>query len=295
MYYKMTRIEKLYVDSRDRSSYESSNDFTVNLTGDQILKDTTSIYIDSMVFPNTQVPINSTNNKLYCNMRLYNDGDDQTIVSNYYFEAVIEEGIYTPDEICSVLPAAIMNGFNNTHPGLTDLTGVTCVFYQRTQRFLVDLPWSNYGGGSFAGQRPYFTIEDRSSSVFPNGFTDSLNYMLGFDDNSAYHISNVVPENVIIRASTEHVRLSGEQYLFLHCSAVSSSETSTKNSSNSDVLFKINLPIFGEIGYFNITGHNNSYISTNSPKISSLRFYITNSRDDLVPVDDYSFILGVNN
>ena len=299
----MSRIEKLYIDSRDRAVYETPSDFTVNLPGDRAIRNSQSIYIDSVVFPNTLYVVSQANNKLYCDMRVYYWGEQgqfdlQTVQSHNYFQVELDIGDYTTSEVSALLPQKIMDSFNTAHPSLPELVGVACTFDNISSRFQVSLPFSPYGGGTTTGFRYYFTIEDKKSTVFPNSFLDSLNYVLGFDSNDHYHISllpggaNVTP---FVRTSTAYPRLSGENYIFLHCSAVSSSETSTKDSSNSDVLFKINLPQYGSISYIELnTGHNNSYVSTNSPEINQLRFYITNSRDDKVSnIDDYSFILGV--
>jgi len=299
----MSRIEKLYIDSRDREIYEVASDFTIKLRGDRVIKNSTSIYLDSMVFPNVLYPVSLANNKLYCDMRVYYWGEQgifdlQTIQGHYYFQVELDIGDYTTSEVSALLPQKIMDAFNTAYPSLPDLVDVSCIFDNVSQRFQLSIPFSPYGGGTTTGFRYYFTIEDKASTVYPNSFIDSLNYVLGFDSNNHYHISllpggaNVVP---FVRSATAYPRLSGENYIFLHCSAVSSSETSTKDSSNSDILFKINLPQYGSISYIELnTGHNNSYVSTNSSEINQLRFYITNSRDDKISnIDDFSFILGV--
>ena len=70
-YYKImsNQIEKLYIDSRDRQTGQKSDDFTVSIGNFRQLSGLTSLYVDSMVFPNSLYPINSNNNKLYLQLK----------------------------------------------------------------------------------------------------------------------------------------------------------------------------------------------------------------------------------
>jgi len=288
-------IEKLYIDSKDRNIFENSNNFTINLPSNRALKDVQSVFVDSMCFANTLFPINENSNTLYCNMRRYSTLNDIEY-ENQYFQAVIPAGSYNPDELIAILPTLIHNAYNDAFPSNPTLAGLE-MSYSTTTGLFSFLRTLAYGNAQIiSGLRDYLIFEDKFGN-FPKSFFDSLNFVIGHDSNNAYDISKIpTPGFSLPMTSTAQPRLSGENYLYLHSDMVSSSESSTGDSSNQDILYKINLyNAFGDIGYYT-TGHSNSYVSVNSNNISSMRFYLTNSRDEPVSINggEYSFILGIN-
>lgn len=296
------QIEKLYIDSRDRQIGQKSNDFTVSIGNFRQLTGLTSLYIDSMVFPNSLYPINSNNNKLYMNMRRYST-TIPTMWTNQYFTVTLPEGSYTPAELINTLNPLIASSYNAAYPSNPQTLVTEMLYNEKTSVYSIQVT-SQYGrasstepGGAF---RDYLVVLDETSDYYEKSFIDSLNYLLGFENMSYSYPTNITPfiNSPIIKniSSTSLPRISGEQYLFLHCSLISNSESSTKNTSENDILYKINLVSGYSDIIYSATGHSASNVTVNTQStISNIRFYITDSRNNQVDMrgGEYSFILSL--
>jgi len=298
----MNKVEKLYIDSRDRSSHESSQDFNMYIGNYRELIGVKSVYIDSMVFPNSIYPINSSNNKLYMNMRRYSTSIP-TMWTNQYFTVTLPEGSYTPAELINTLNPLIASSYNSTLPANPQTLVTTMLYNEKTSVYSIQVT-SSYGrassvepGGSF---RDYLIVLDQTSTQYSTSFTDSLNYVLGYENMAYSYPTSITPfiNSPIIKniSTTALPRISGEQYLYLHCDLISTAETSTQDTSTNDILYKIALAGgYSQINYIS-TGHSASDVNINTQSvITKIRFYVTDSRNN--PVDmrggEYSFILSL--
>ena len=298
----MNRVEKLYIDSRDRNTNESSSDFTVYISNFRELIGVKSVYVDSMVFPNSILPINAKNNKLYLNMRRYSALTYLTW-TDQPFVVELPIGSYTPQEMIDTLNPLIVTYYNVAYPSNPQTLTTSMSYNTKSSVFSITVT-SQYGRASTSQPGgtaiDYLVIDDKNSTNYANNYYDSLNYVLGFEDMSYSYPTNIQPylntPIQIAMSSTSLHHLSGEQYLYLHSDIVSTSETSTKDTSTNDVLYKINLAgSYSEIIYSS-TPHSASQINVNTQSaITKIRFYLTDSRNE--PVDmrggEWSFILSL--
>ena len=297
------QIEKLYIDSRDRQTGQKSNDFSVSIGNFRQLTGLSSLYVDSMVFPNSLYPINSNNNKLYLNMRRYSGNIAPTTWTNQYFTVTLPEGSYTPSDLITTLNPLIQSSYNTAYPSNPRYMTTEMLYNEKKSIYTIQ-PTNLYGRGDAnapgGGLIDHLVVLDETSDAYENSFIDSLNYLLGFENMSYSYPVDITPfiGSPIIRniSSTALPRISGEQYLFLHCSLISNSESSTKNTSENDILYKINLVSGYSDIIYSATGHSASNVSVNTQStISNIRFYITDSRNNQVDMrgGEYSFILSL--
>lgn len=299
----MYKPRRIYIDSTDRRPYENPQDFTVSLGNNMTLEGVESIQVDSLIFPNSLYSINNNNNKLYMSMRRYSSVAPTTFTEQV-FSATIDPGHYTPDELIAVLKSKIETSFQAAYPANPIFTLNKISYSAITKRFTIELNAQSYGRGSSTqpggNDIDWFIVLDQNYTSYPNGFKNSLNYVLGFENQTTTYPANItayIDTPIVINCvSTVLHRLSGISYVYLHTNIINSAITSSDNNNANSILTKVSLPNeYGDTLYSHF-GSSNDLIPVNLSKIDTIRFWVTDSNFNIVDLNgsDFSFSLLLN-
>lgn len=293
--------KRIYIDSSDRPSQYKSNDFQVSISNNKVISDVESIQMDSLIFPNSIYSINSNNNVFYTSLRRYSASNPTTFVERPC-TVPLPIGHYTPQEIISALPVLIQDCYTAQYLGSPTLTISDMTYNTITKRFSISIAPQSYGRASSTipggDNIDWFIVLDQNYTGYPNGFKNSLNYVLGFEDqNHPTSITNYIDTPIAIDNNSMVLhRLSGISYVYLHCSLVNNSTSTSTNNNSSTVLSKISLPNeYGDI-VFSHFGSSNDIIPIIDNKIYNIRFWITDSSFNIIDLNgsDFSFSLLIN-
>ena len=128
----MLPIKKLYIDSRCKSPDSvSDSDFYIDLPETLLMPEGTGFYLDDISIPVTWYPITENkNNKIY--IELYDlpqqFNPNRTTVTK---TIVIEEGIYSTEELGSTLATAINSAFSG------DNFSVTVNYLRKSEKYTI--------------------------------------------------------------------------------------------------------------------------------------------------------------
>ena len=128
----MLPIKKLYIDSRFKSPDSvSDSDFYIDLPETLLMPEGTGFYLDDISIPVTWYPITENkNNKIY--IELYDlpqqFNPNRTTVTK---AIVIEEGIYSTEELGTTLATAINSAFSG------DNFSVTVNYSRKTEKYTI--------------------------------------------------------------------------------------------------------------------------------------------------------------
>jgi hypothetical protein len=258
---KMTSVNRVYIDTRDRVSGTSS-DFCVRLGNNQALNNARGISLVEAIVPLTYHTVQSgRNNILYGGVRTYGDGlvdsagSRGTIAQENPWQAVIPEGNYTTDQLLVQLKSSVDAAVASAYPSLTAL-GSVWSYSELVSRFTTSSTSFYY---NFRDSNEHFwdlyMIWDENMLLanLPSiDFRDTMNSLLGMQS-LTYPATAIAdsPINSYPWSSNVVHGLTGYDYLYIMLDIVHDGASSSTNSNASSILAKIPLNSYAsEIHYF---------------------------------------------
>ncbi len=254
-------------------------DYTVSLpAGVEIGPEYSHVSVVQVATKNTIYNINKHNKTLYCVLKTYDDGEytGNPSISDDYFEAVLDEGNYSVQDIVDTLPGKISEAFILKFENEVTPLAVTVGFDTRTNKFNIQCTTQEYNGAYVNLLRTWFSLRS-SNEITAN---TSLNRTLGFDLITYPDEIGIANQLINFQVAANVHCLRDARVLTLCSDLVQNEMISSSASSSPNALCLVPVASFGASGLQEYSGHHTHAITPATR--TQLRFFWRDEDDNAV-------------